>query len=241
MASKENRSLGQLVTADLVQRRCSTSSTQYYCSPKKIDLVAMRTFISVLKQVPVVGTQVASTRAIDTVATPRGLSFSGDPRPWLYTYPGAVSNIKPIADALTGIGMVSTVPEVDGVVRRYPLFVRVGEKTIYPSLPMEVLRVLVGSKSAQIKTEAAGITKVRVRGFPIVQTDAHARIWIDYSTKIPRNQEHFSGKIVIVGLTAEGLTQTVPTPFGSQDIHEVNAKTLAHHSIRHINQTLGHR
>ena len=183
-------------------------------------------FVSVLQQVPVVGTQVASTRAIDTVATPRGLSFSGNPRPWLYTYPGAVSNIKPIADALAGIGMVSTVPEVDGVVRRYPLFVRVGEKTIYPSLPMEILRVLVGSKSAQIKTEAAGISKVRVRGFPIVETDAHSRIWIDYSTKIPRNQEHFSGKIVIVGLTAEGLTQTVPTSFGSQDIHEVNAKTL---------------
>ena len=34
------------------------------------------------------------------------------------------------------------------------------------------------------------------------------------------------GKVVIVGLTAEGLTQTVPTPFGAVDIHEFNAKTL---------------
>ena len=33
-------------------------------------------------------------------------------------------------------------------------------------------------------------------------------------------------KVVIVGLTAEGLTQTVPTPFGAVDIHEFNAKTL---------------
>jgi len=182
-------------------------------------------FITILSKYPVVGTQAASTRAIDTVATPRGLSFSGDPRPWLYTYPGAVSNILPIAAKLKGIGMVSTVPEVDGVVRRMPLFVRVGEKTIYPSLPMEILRVLVNSKSAQIKTEAAGISKVRVRGFPIVETDPHARIWIDYSTEIPRNVD-VKGKVVIVGLTAEGLTQTVPTPFGAQDIHEVNAKTL---------------
>ena len=182
-------------------------------------------FISVLQQVPVVGTQVASVRGRDDDATPRGLSYSGNPFPYLFQYPGAVKNIKPIADTLAGIGMVSTVPEVDGVVRRMPLFVRVGEKVIYPSLPMEILRVLVNSKSAQIKTEAAGISKVRVRGFPIVETDPHARIWIDYSTHIERNTD-VKGKIVIVGLTAEGLTQTVPTPFGPQDIHEVNAKTL---------------
>ena len=182
-------------------------------------------FVSVLQQVPVVGTQVASARALDDEATPRGLSYSGDPFPWLFEYPGAVKNIKPIADALAGIGMVSTVPEVDGVVRRMPLFVRVGEKVIYPSLPMEILRVLVNSKSAQIKTEAAGISKVRVRGFPIVETDPYARIWIDFSTEIPRNVD-VTGKVVIVGLTAEGLTQTVPTPFGAVDIHEFNAKTL---------------
>ena len=182
-------------------------------------------FVSVLQQVPVVGTQVASVRGRDDDATPRGLSYSGNPFPYLFQYPGAVKNIKPIADTLAGIGMVSTVPEVDGVVRRMPLFVRVGEKVIYPSLPMEILRVLVNSKSAQIKTEAAGISKVRVRGFPIVETDPHARIWIDYSTHIERNTD-VKGKIVIVGLTAEGLTQTVPTPFGPQDIHEVNAKTL---------------
>ena len=183
-------------------------------------------FISVLQQVPVVGTQVASVRGRDDDATPRGLSYSGNPFPYLFQYPGAVKNIKPIADALAGIGMVSTVPEVDGVVRRMPLFVRVGEKVIYPSLPMEILRVLVNSKSAQIKTEAAGISKVRVRGFPIVETDPHARIWIDFSTDIVRNPEFVSGKVVIVGLTAEGLTQTVPTPFGAVDIHEFNAKTL---------------
>ena len=111
-------------------------------------------FISVLKQVPVVGTQVASTRAIDTVATPRGLSFSGDPRPWLYTYPGAVSNIKPIADVLAGIGIGEYCTRGRWCCASVSMFVRVGEKTIYPSLPMEVLRVLVGSKSAQIKTEA---------------------------------------------------------------------------------------
>ena len=89
--------------------------------------------ISVMQQVPVVVTQTASARALDDEATPRGLSYQGDPFPWLFEYPGAVKNIKSIADAAAGVGMVATVPEIDGVVRRMPTAVRVGEKTIYPS------------------------------------------------------------------------------------------------------------
>ena len=179
--------------------------------------------ISVLQQVPIVLTQTASTRASGTEATPRGLSYSGDPFPWLFQYPGAVMNLKSIADAAAGVGMTATVPEIDGVVRRMPLAVRVGD-AIYPSLPMEILRVAVGSKSFQIKTTAAGITAMRVRGFPIVYPDMNGRVWIDYSVDIPR--EGIEGKIVIVGLVAEGLTQPVATPFGPADTHEINAKML---------------
>ena len=179
--------------------------------------------ISVMEQVPIVLTQTASTRASGTEATPRGLSYSGDPFPWLFQYPGAVMNLKSIADAAAGVGMTATVPEIDGVVRRMPLAVRVGD-AIYPSLPMEILRVAVGSKSFQIKTTAAGITAMRVRGFPIVYPDRNGRVWIDYSVDIPR--EGIEGKIVIVGLVAEGLTQPVATPFGPADTHEINAKML---------------
>ena len=179
--------------------------------------------ISVMEQVPIVLTQTASTRASGTEATPRGLSYSGDPFPWLFEYPGAVMNLKSIADAAAGVGMTATVPEIDGVVRRMPLAVRVGD-AIYPSLPMEILRVAVGSKSFQIKTTAAGITAMRVRGFPIVYPDMNGRVWIDYSVDVPR--EGIEGKIVIVGLVAEGLTQPVATPFGPADTHEINAKML---------------
>ena len=187
--------------------------------------------ISVMQQVPVVITQTASSRALDDEATPRGLSYQGDPFPWLFEYPGAVKNIKPIADVAAGVGMVATVPEIDGVVRRMPTAIRVGEKTIYPSLPMEVMRVAVGSKSFQIKATPAGISKVRVRGFPVVDTDSNGRVWLDYSIKIPRSSSveeaySYEGKIVIVCLVAEGLTQPVATPFGPADTHEVNARMI---------------
>ena len=190
-----------------------------------------KALIRVMQNVPVVITQTASARALDDEATPRGLSYQGDPFPWLFEYPGAVKNIKSIADVAAGVGMVATIPEIDGVVRRMPTAIRVGEKTIYPSLPMEIMRVAVGSKSFQIKATDAGISKVRVRGFPVVETDSNGRVWLDYSIKIPRSSSveeayTYEGKIVIVGLVAEGLTQPVATPFGPADTHEVNARMI---------------
>ena len=105
-----------------------------------------------MENIPVVLTQVASPRASGQEATPRGLAYKGDPFPWLYHYKGAVMNIKQLADKAVGVGMVSTVPEIDGVVRRMPMAVRVAD-AIYPSLPVEVMRVAVGSRTFQIKTD----------------------------------------------------------------------------------------
>ena len=178
-----------------------------------------------MENVPTILTQVASPRATGEEATPRGLAYKGNPFPYLYSYKGAVMNIKQLADKAVGVGMVSTVPEIDGVVRRMPLAVRVAD-AIYPSLPIEVLRVAIGSRTFQIKTEQGGITKVRVKGMPIIQTDPHASVFIDYTPIIPRNTQ-VKGKIVFVGLVAEGLTQPVATPFGPMDTHELNAKAFS--------------
>ena len=178
-----------------------------------------------MESVPTILTQVASPRASGQEATPRGLAYKGDPFPWLYSYRGAVMNIKQLADKAVGVGMVSTVPEIDGVVRRMPMAVRVAD-AIYPSLPVEVMRVAIGSRTFQIKTEEGGITKVRVKGMPIISTDKHSAVFIDYTPVIPRNTQ-VKGKIVFVGLVAEGLTQPVATPWGPMDSHELNAKAFS--------------
>ena len=185
------------------------------------DLVLAKT----MTDTPVILTQVASPRASGQEATPRGLAYKGDPVPWLYHYKGAVMNIPMLAEKAVGVGMVSSVPEIDGVVRRMPMAVRVGD-AIYPSLPVEVLRVAIGSRTFQIKAEQGGITKVRVKGFPIISTDKHSAVFIDYTPVIPRNTQ-VKGKIVFVGLVAEGLTQPVATPWGPMDTHELNAKALS--------------
>ena len=178
-----------------------------------------------MENVPTVLTQVASPRATGKEATPRGLAYKGNPFPYLYSYRGAVMNIKQLADAAVGVGMVSTIPEIDGVVRRMPMAVRVAD-AIYPSLPVEMMRASIGSRTFQIKTEEGGITKVRVKGMPIINTDKHSAVFIDYTPVIPRNID-VQGKIVFVGLVAEGLTQPAATPWGPMDTHELNAKALS--------------
>ena len=75
---------------------------------------------------------------------------------WLYNYPGILrSELQAY-----GVGLISTSPELDGVVRRLPLVVA-SEDKIYPSFSLEMLRLAVGDPSYQIKTEETGVVWVR--------------------------------------------------------------------------------
>ena len=63
---------------------------------------------------------------------------NGNPTDWLFNYPGI---LRSEVDA-RGIGLISTAPELDGVVRRVPLVVQSQEK-LYPSFSLEMLRLAV--------------------------------------------------------------------------------------------------
>jgi hypothetical protein len=41
------------------------------------------------------------------------------------TYPGIIANIPAVESAAAGVGIVNTLPEIDGVVRRMPMVVAV--------------------------------------------------------------------------------------------------------------------
>ena len=49
-----------------------------------------------------------------------------------------------------GVGVLNTFPEIDGVVRRMPLLMRIANDT-YPTLAVEVIRVATGAPSYQVK------------------------------------------------------------------------------------------
>ena len=168
----------------------------------------------------VVIAQTGSTE-VNRNGVPRGVAKINDPLPFLYEWDGMLGPIEILGLNAPGVGVVNTVPEIDGVVRRVPLIMRIGEET-YPALAVEVIRVATGAPSYQIKSSAAGVEKVRIPGYPIVNTDANARIWLRFNKEFETvsaasdDFSSFAGRTVIVAPTAAGTTTMVATPVGEK-------------------------
>ena len=145
-------------------------------------------------------------------------------------YPGIIANIPAVENAAAGIGITNTLPEIDGVVRRMPLVIAYDGK-LYPSLTMETLRVASADSTVQIKVNENGVEKMRLPKFGPVVTDSLSRIWVDWSltatnyslVNLPKD---FGGKIVIVGVSAQGLSNPVATSKGEMLPQELQAAVL---------------
>ena len=178
----------------------------------------------------VVIAQVGSTQ-VNRNAVPRGVAKIGDPLPYLFEWPGMLGPIPLLGFNADGVGVVNTAPEIDGVVRRVPLIMRVGDET-YPSLAVEVIRVATNAPSYQIKAGAGGVEKIRIPGYPIVNTDPNAQIWLRWNKQfdtVSVTSEDWSvveGKTVIVGITADGIGGLIASPTGAQYNYIPAAVTL---------------
>ena len=181
-------------------------------------------------RLPVILPSVPSDKSKNTPRNP-GASILGPE--WLDTvihYPGIIANVPKLENAAVGVGTTNTLPEVDGVNRRVPMVVAVGD-TLYPNLSLEVLRVVAGDPSFQIKLFDGGVEKMRIPKFGPVTTDALGRVWIDWSqtsksvglTNLPRD---FGGAVVIVGVSAAGLGNPVPTARGPVWPQEMQASLI---------------
>jgi adenylate cyclase len=175
-------------------------------------------------------TPTAQSRSPD--AARRGFAAIGnDPTPHLFTWRGAIAPLPGLAGNADGVGLLAVAPERDGVVRRLPMLARIGN-TLYPSLVLETLRTAAGDPSYQIKTGDAGVEAVRIPAFPAINTDEKGRIWVGWNTKFKRieateiNKEDVEGKVVILGLTVEGVGGIIATPIGEKWAHEIQAQAL---------------
>ena len=183
-----------------------------------------------LKDNGVVIAQVGTTQT-NKNAVPRGVAKIGDPFPWLFEWPGMLGPIPELGDVAAGVGVINTAPEIDGVVRRMPLLMRVGEE-VYPAIALETIRVAVGDPSYQVKTGPGGIIALRVPAYATIKTDPNARIWLrwnkEFSTLSAANEDYSSlaGKTVIIGITAEGLGGVIGTPKGEMYSHVAGATAL---------------
>jgi adenylate cyclase len=183
-----------------------------------------------LKHYPVILPSVPSDRTKNTPRVPGSAVLGPEWLDQIVQYPGLIANVPSLENSAAGVGIVNTLPEVDGVNRRLPLIISVDGK-LYPSIALETLRVAAGDSTFQVKLFEGGVEKMRIPKFGPVTTDNLGRIWIDWSQK---NQSYsltdlpkdFGGAIVVVGPTAAGISNPVPTAIGAVFPHQLHAAVI---------------
>ena len=151
---------------------------------------------------------------------------------YLLKWPNLVTNIPVIEIVSNGKGVNASAPQPDNQTRTYPLAITV-EDRIYPSFAVEMLRVKTGNKSYMVKTSEIGIQEVAVKGFEPIVTQPDGTAYIRFNNSFETIEytgaesiPDLAGKMVIVGVTAEGIANPVPTPRGNLYPQEIQAHML---------------
>lgn len=149
-----------------------------------------------------------------------------DPREFLRPFRDAVTSLPALEQAAAGNGALNVVPSRDGIVRRVPLLLALGDE-VYPTLTAEALRVAKGAGSYIVKSSGAsgeargggktGVVSVRI-GDATVATDPEGAVWMHYTEPVPQRtiaawrvlageaaDGGLAGAIVFVGTSAAGL------------------------------------
>ncbi len=160
------------------------------------------------------------------------ISGNGDPKRFIDEYPGIVTNIPALESVVRGIGMVNPSPEVDGLTRRIPLVVQANDN-LYPSLPLESIRAINNTKGYTIKVDKdTGIDSMYIHPREF-KTNPDGSVWINWNISMDRYEwmkdslPDLQGKTVVVGVTAEGVENPIPTPAGLMYAHQVQGSVLS--------------
>jgi adenylate cyclase len=187
-----------------------------------------------LKDHPVILSNIPSDVTKNTPKKPGSAVIGAEHIGTIINYPGIIANIPELENSAVGVGLTNTMPELDGVNRRLPLFAGY-DGNLYPSLPLEVLRVMSNDDTFQVKLNELGVEKMRIPSFRPITTDSLGRIWVDWSqanhqvsaVDLPKD---FKKGIVIVGVSAAGIGNPVSTSMGAvwpQDMQAAVIGTLA--------------
>ena len=159
----------------------------------------------------------------------RHVWLGGGPAPEaLHGFTTAVPPLPVLDAAARGMGALTFVPDADGVVRRVPLVLRLGEQPV-PSLAAEALRVGQGATNHLLRSAEGGLPaleEVRI-GDVTIPTTAQGEMWVHYSAPVPERYlpawrvlagevgpDLLAGHLVLVGSSAQGLMDLRFNPLG---------------------------
>ncbi len=181
----------------------------------------------------------AVTAAADAPPLPYRIIGSGASNPghWLQGFDSVVWPLPALRANALGLGALNFAGDADGVVRRVPLLLRLGEQ-IVPTLSAEALRVAQQARNYLLRSNEAGVQDLRI-GAITVPTNAQAEIWLHYTAYQPDryvsaaqvlqgqvDAKLLDGNIVLIGSSAAGLMDLRFNPMG-QMMPGVQAHALA--------------
>ena len=138
-----------------------------------------------------------------------------------------ILNIEGIQESAYSSGYFNTIPDNDGVVRSIPLVMEY-DGILYPSLSLEMARIVLDEKKVVIDYDDRGVSQIEL-GEILIPTDFFARLQINYRGKTKsyhyisavdvynktEDSQHIKGKIALLGTSAAGLIDLRSTPFDS--------------------------
>ena len=175
--------------------------------------------------IAVLGSNVPSHSNYSRKAKARFLSKGGDPKNFTYSYPHSIGSLEKLENNVKGLGSISFLDQLDGIIRSLPLIVQF-DKKIYPTMGLEMVRVGSKQKNIYVELNEVGIQRISARPHK-VESDPNGIIWIKYK-KSNKDQfisagdvydgkfqsDFFKDKYVLIGASAQGLFDLVKTPLG---------------------------
>ena len=187
-----------------------------------------------LKGNGIVLSQTPSTRGVRSTGPHIGTGTIGPSNPTqsLLEWPNLVTNIPILEEQAEGIGVLASAPQPDLVTRTYPLAITVNDK-IYPSFAIEMLRTFTQKPSYMLKTSDIGIQEFAVPPFDPIVTQPDGTAYIRFNNMFKEYEyidisslPDLTGKFVIIGVTAEGVQNPVPTPKGNMYPQQIQGHML---------------
>ena len=175
--------------------------------------------------IAVLGSNVPSHANYNRKAKARFLSKGGKPEEFTYAYPYSIGSLEKLEKNVQGLGSISFLDQLDGIIRSLPLIVQFNKK-IYPTMGLEMVRVGSKQKNIYIELNEVGIQRISARPYK-VESDPNGIIWIKYKKSDKKQyisaedvydgkfqSDYFKDKYVLIGASAQGLFDLVKTPLG---------------------------
>jgi adenylate cyclase len=174
------------------------------------------------------------------------IGSKGAAEPRFFEFPGLLRNIPALEKVAAGRGLLTIVPERDGIVRRVPMVLQAQGK-IMPALSLEMLRVITGTPTILVKSDEAGIKSIGVRGLDI-PTDKDGQFWVHFADRDPSIYvsatsvldgsvpvDKIRNKLVLIGTSAVALndlkTTAVSRVMPGVEIHAQVLETALTHAV----------